>query len=81
MTDKLSISVDFDKFALNEATAALDALAASADRAKAALDALFGHPTVTINIAEPQSNHDDLMRKVSQRISKGARQTDHRFRL
>lgn len=81
MTDKLSISVDFDKEALNEATAALDALAASADRAKASLDALFGDPTVTINIAEPQADHDEEMREAVERISKGARQADHRFRV
>lgn len=51
MTDKLSISVDFDKEALNEATAALDALAVSADRAKTALDALFGQTETLIHVS------------------------------
>jgi hypothetical protein len=72
--EKLKIEVDVDTSALKEATEALDALAAAADRAKAALDGLFGEPMTTVTVTTDGSEYLDNIRK-------GARRSDHRFKL
>ena len=53
---KIALELDVDVSAVKEATAALDALAAASDRAKTALDALFGKPETFIHV--PRDSED-----------------------
>lgn len=77
--DKLTISLGIDASAVKEATDALNGLAEAADRAKVAIDALFGEDTVTVSVGIDQGV--DITREVMKSLHQGARRTDHRFKL
>lgn len=78
-TDKLTISIGVDTSAVKEATDALNGLAEATDRAKTAIDALFGEDTVTVHVGIDHG--EDVTREVVESIRRGARRTDHRFKL
>jgi len=72
--EKLKIEVDVDTSALKEATEALDALAAAADRAKTAIDGLFGEPMTTVTVTTDGNEYLDSIRQ-------GARRSDYSFKV
>jgi hypothetical protein len=79
--DKLVVGFEFDKAAVQEATEALNALTEAADRAKAAMDALFGKDIVSVSVKQSTDADGFWTTKVEELVHRGVRPSGDRFKL
>lgn len=78
--EDLKLEIGIDSSLVKDATDALNDLAAAAQRAKEALDALFGHPALVTNVVVDCAT-EDMVSEIERSIGAGARPSGARFSL